>query len=153
MCYSCRYDAICRLGKHDPFVGQYGLVEGSVVVMERKSAAWLNEAVKDGWFLDGEVLGQIMLWKSSGMDKVFGPLAAVIVDIVTKQKTPDFLRVVVPSNLSTVKQMEKWVKVTQAEIAMWRATGVFKQNFNACHDRWGRCGLWNDCAGIAASGA
>jgi hypothetical protein len=146
--YTCRYDMIGKLEEGDPLVSDMPSVlqPGSIVVYERKTSAFLSETVLDGWFLDGQILGQIMCWKGSGCEKLFGPLAAIVVDIVTKKKVPDLRRVVVPATLSTVKAHERWIDYTDAEIKMWRATRVYPQRWTACIDRYGKCGLWDQCA-------
>lgn len=140
--YTCRYDHIGRLGPNDPL----GLPAGSVVIFERKTSRWLSEMAQIGWFLDGEILGQILNWQPSGCQDLFGPLAAVVVDIVTKQKSPQFLRVVVPPTVPAVDEHGRWIRYTQAQMRQWSATGVYPKYFTQCFDRWGKCGMWESCA-------
>ncbi len=148
--YTCRYDMIGKMGPADPDVLSGKLKAGDIVAFERKTAAWLSAAVLDGWALEGEVLGEILCWKSSGCEKTFGPLAAVVVDIVTKSTTkkhpkPDFKRVIVDVETAQAKAHERGIRCTQAEIATWRAHNCFPQRFAACFDRWGKCGLYDAC--------
>ncbi len=137
--YTCRYDLIARVGKNDP-----ELPEG-VIAFEKKTAKWIDEKYLEGWNLDGEVLGQIMCWESSGMAEMFGPLAALVVDVVSKGKTPDCRRVVLPPTLHAVQNHEKWVRWTEAEIHQWRALGAYPQRFGNCWGRYGRCEEFDNC--------
>lgn len=144
--YTCRYDMIGRLGANDPLCSD-DLPPGSIIAYERKTAAWLSEMAQTGWFLDGEILGQLLNWQPSGCEALFGPLAAVVVDIVTKKaKTPQCLRVVVPPSNPNVMTHARWIRYTQAQIRQWEATGVWPQHFTQCFDRWGKCGNWDACA-------
>ncbi len=137
--YTCRYDLIARVGKDDPL-----LPEG-VVVFEKKSAAWIDQKYVDAWNLDGEVLGQIMCWDSSGMRDMFGPLAALVVDVVGKGKTPDCTRVILPTTLPAVRQHERWIRWQQAEINMWRAAQTYPQRFMNCRSQYGLCEEFENC--------
>jgi hypothetical protein len=144
--YTCRYDIIARLGEQDPLCSD-ALPPGSVVVFERKTAAYLSEMAQSGWFLDGEILGELLNWQPSGCEALFGPLAAVVVDIVTKAKKQQFLRVVVPPTTPAVANHGKWIRYMQAEMHRWEATGVYPQYFTQCFDKWGKCGAFDLCAG------
>lgn len=143
--YTCRYDMIGALGPGDPLVVGGALPVGSVLIYERKTSAYLSEAVTDGWWLDGEVLGEILNWEPSGCAALFGPLAGVIVDIVTKAKVPKFHQVLLPADLATVAEHERWIRYTNSEIGLWEATGVYPKRFTQCFDRWGKCGNWQNC--------
>lgn len=147
--YTCRYDAIVKAGANDPL-----FPKDAVFVLERKSAAWMSLKATDGWWLDGQVLGQLMTWKSSGCEKMFGPLAGIVIDIVTKEKTVKPRRIRISPELPTVKAHERIIRWTQAQIATWAAAKYHPQNWASCWNQTesekGQCGLWNECAGIAA---
>lgn len=137
--YTCRYDLIGRVGKDDP------MLPTGVVAFEKKSAAWIDQKYIDGWNLDGEVLGQFLCWEPSGMAELFGPLTAIVVDIVGKGKTPDCQRVVLPPTLPAVKQHEKWIRWQQAEINLWRASNTYPQRFMNCRNQYGICTEFENC--------
>jgi len=139
--YSCRYDAIFRLGKNHSLP----LPAGSVVVYERKTASWLSEMTREGWWLDGEILGEILNWRPGGCESLFGPLVAVVVDIVTKSKDQKVEQIVIPADLPTVEEHARWLRYTQGEIAQWHATGAYPKRLTQCFDRWGKCGNWDLC--------
>jgi hypothetical protein len=137
--YTCRYDLVARVGTHDP-----ELPEG-VFIFEKKTAKWIDEKLLESWQLDGEVLGQILCWAPSGMEKLFGPLSGVVVDIVSKGRTADCRRVVVPPTAPAVAHHEKWIRWVAAEIEQWRAIDAYPQRFANCWTRYGRCEEFQNC--------
>ncbi len=141
--YSCRYDGIMKAGKNDP-----QFPEGAVTIRELKTASWMDEERSEGWYLDGEILGQLMLWEPSGAAARFGPLHALVVNVVTKGKVPQCQLITVPANLPAVKRHAKWIAYLNAEIAMWKATDTYPQHWVACQDRFGRCPYWGHCTSI-----
>ena len=142
LAYTCRYDAIMVAGEHDRQIPP-----GGVVIREYKTASWLDEQRTEGWFLDMEILGQILLWGPSGCEARFGKLYGVVVDMITKPKgsQPKWAQILVPATIPAVAQHARWTRYQEAEIAMWRATGVYPQRFSACHNRFGRCPRWEYC--------
>lgn len=138
--YTCRYDFIGRVGLTDPFLPP------GVYAFERKTAKWIDEQYLEAWSLDGEVLGEIMCWNESGMAEMFGPLAGVVLDVVSKGKVPECRRIVLPPTLPAVGKHRKWIQWTMGQIAQWRATGIYPQNFGNCHTRYGRCEEFQNCA-------
>lgn len=137
--YSCRFDAVVKVGPNDPYMPP------GVVIKERKTTAWISEKYIEGWKMDGEVLGQLAIWEAAGLDKIFGPLVAIVVDVVSKGKIPDVRRILLPPKMPAVQRHRQWVKHTQAEIAMWRATGIYPQRFASCFGRYGLCPQWTNC--------
>jgi len=137
--YTCRYDLIARVGVDDQ------LLPPGVVVFEKKSAAWIDQKYVEAWNLDGEVLGQFLCWEPSGMAELFGPLAAIVVDVVGKGKTADCQRIVLPPTLPAVKQHERWIRWQQAEINLWRASGAYPQRFMNCRSQYGLCTEFSNC--------
>jgi len=138
--FTCRYDAIMKVGANDP-----RFPKDAVVIYERKTAAWLNEMNLTGWFIDGEILGQIMCWDAGGCKELFGPLTAVVVDIVTKAKTPQLHQVIVGADVSAVKEHERWIGYQNSEIALWKATGAYPKRWAACFDKFGKCSNIDAC--------
>ena len=149
--YTCRYDMIARLGPMDPFVTAGYLEAGSVVIIEHKSSKWLNQWAREGWFLDGEILGQLLLWEASGMAKLFGPLAGLLVDIVTKEKVAKYERVFVSKNPATVNAYERGIQYQNAEFALWQATSFYPRRLVSCWSYGRKCGLYEECRSDAAN--
>lgn len=151
--YTCRYDLIARLGASDPFVRSGQLDEGAVVVVEHKSARWLNDWARESWFLDGEILGQALCWGPSQLDRLFGPLAGILVSVTTKEKVPKFERILVSKKPAATDAFAKLIRWQKSEIALWRATDYFPRRLVSCW-RFGKpCGLLPKCRGETAAEA
>jgi len=137
---SARYDLIAKVEKADS-----SLVAGTYIV-EHKSSARFDKGTLEGWSNDGEVLGQIMLWSRLKLNRKFGKLAGVIVNIIGKQKAQQFHRTrVVP---------QRWqINQHGADLRMWQglrqfimATGTYPRARANCITRYGMCSQWEHCA-------
>lgn len=139
---SCRYDLIAYFPETvgDRLPGTY--------VIEHKSAGRFDATTLDGWRNDGEVLGQIMLWKRLGLDKRFGPLRGVMVNIIGKQvKEQKFHRTIVPPDIFMVNQHTEDLKIWEARIQTAVATNSFPRSRANCISRYGFCDHYSFCAG------
>lgn len=76
---------------------------GGIWITEHKTAFAETADVMEGWFLDGEVLGEQYSWKLSGLDKVFGPLQGVCINLGFKGRPPTFKRLEVPITESVME--------------------------------------------------
>jgi hypothetical protein len=137
--YTCRYDLIGRVGADDP------VIPPGVYIFEKKTAGWIDEKFLEGWSMDLEILGELHCWERSGCTERFGELSGVVMDCVSKAKIPECRRIVIPATIPQVDDHARWIRYTQAQIAIWRATETYPQNFSACHGRYGRCGNWDAC--------
>ena len=138
--YTCRYDLIARVGNDDP------LIPPGVYVFEKKTTKWIDEMYLEGWGMDGEILGEFLCWEESGMRDIFGPLNGIVMDVVSKGKTVECRRVVLPPRTPLVAKHERLIKLQAARVEEWRAIGWFPQNFASCYRRGGRCSQWSRCA-------
>lgn len=138
---SCRYDLIARVNEARP-----GIVPG-VYVVEHKSASRFDDATLDGWRNDGEVIGQIDLWDRIKLEKLFGPLQGVLVNILGKQKECKFHRTVVAPQSWQIRDHRKALHVWGARIEEAKATGVFPRSRAACVGRYGKCTYFDHCSG------
>jgi hypothetical protein len=137
--YTCRYDMIGKVGKFDPQCSP------GVYIYERKTTKWLSEYATDGWALDGEVMGELLCWEASGMADLFGPLKGICIDLTTKEgKQPKCHRIVLPPKMPAVENFKRWIMYDRAQIAQWRATGVYPQRFASCLAR-GICDEYANC--------
>lgn len=84
--YSCRLDILVE--RLDP--GYEGLWD-----VEIKTARMINDDLLTGYHLDMQVLGQVWLIKKCLDLSLYPPFKGVIVNIMTKAKTPKFERVMV----------------------------------------------------------
>jgi hypothetical protein len=137
---TCRYDLIARID-----TAQAGVVPGTWIV-EHKTASRFDAASIDGWRNDGEILGQIMVWKRAKLDKKYGKLRGVIVNIAGKQKTPQFHRTIVPAQAWHVRQHTDDLKVWSAIQRVCEATGTWPRSRANCITRYGLCEMFDLCA-------
>jgi hypothetical protein len=137
---TCRYDMIAEVRGDHP-----GITAGTYIV-EHKTAARFTSDLIEGWHNDGEVLGQIMIYKQAKLSKKYGKLVGTIVNIAGKQKIPKFHRTIVPAQAWHVSSHQKDLKVWQAMKEMYRATGSWPKARNNCVNRFGMCQLFGHCS-------
>lgn len=136
---TCRYDLIARVPD------DHGTIIPGVYVVEHKSASRMSRDVQEGWHLDGEIIGELMLWKRAGLHRKYGPLQGVIVNIVTKTKVPNFHREIVSPPAAHMRRQHKDLKVWKATEGLYRATGRWPRALASCVDRYGFCDYFEHC--------
>lgn len=136
---SCRYDLIAFFPEDRPGIpaGTYGI--------EHKTAAKFDANTLEAWHGDGEVLGQVLTWERLHLDKKFGPLRGVMVNIIGKQKEPQFHRTIVAPTAFTIRQHEADLKNWNGKIALAKAIDDFPRSRNNCIRGFMRCELWDHC--------
>lgn len=137
---SCRFDLIAH------FPEAVGDRPAGTFNIEHKSTQRFDDAQLNGWANDGEVLGQMMLWKKLGLDKRFGPLKGTIVNILGKQKDPQFHRTYVAAESWQDRQHGEDLKRWEAQIHLAIATDQFPRARANCIGRFGKCDLYEHCA-------
>jgi hypothetical protein len=137
---TCRYDLVARVDEP-----QAGIVPGTWIV-EHKTASRFDDATLDGWRNDGEVLGQIMIWKRANLDEIYGELRGVIVNITGKQKIPQFHRTIVPVQAWHVPEHAQDLKVWSALRQMCEVTDTWPRSRVNCVSRFGKCEMFDVCA-------
>jgi hypothetical protein len=137
---TCRYDMIAEVREAAP-----GVLPGAYIV-EHKTAARFTADALEGWRNDGEILGQIMIWKRAKLDKKYGKLRGVIVNIVGKQKTIQFHRTIVPAQKWHVQQHMEDLKMWSALQQMYAASGVWPKARANCVTKFGLCSFFDHCA-------
>jgi hypothetical protein len=136
---SCRYDMIAR------FPETPSRLAGTYIV-ETKTSARFDDATLTGWVNDGEVIGQRMLWDQLHLDRRFGELKGVIVNIVGKQKSPMFHRTFVARDRWQVKQHAEDLAAFHALRKVYEAAGTFPRARANCVSKYGKCSEWEHCA-------
>lgn len=138
---TCRFDLIARVDD-----GQSGVVPGTYIV-EHKSASRFDAATLDGWRNDGEVIGQIMVWKRARLFRRFGSLRGVIVNVVGKQRVVQFHRTVVSAQSWHVRQHMDDLKVWRAFQNLCEVTSTWPRSRANCITRYGFfCEMFDFCA-------
>jgi hypothetical protein len=135
---SCRFDLIAYFAE-----STYELRAGTYI-LEHKSSGRFDQATLN-WANDGEVIGQVMLWKRLRLDLRYGELKGVIVNILGKQKEPKMHRVIVSPSMWQVDQHVSDLKQNEAEIQVAKATGRFPRSRASCIHRYGLCDLYDHC--------
>lgn len=137
---SCRFDMIAYHPSDNP-----PRVSGTFIY-ESKSAARFDRDTLEAWAGDGQILGQVALWKRLGLDRRFGELQGVVVNILGKQPVnPQFHRTIVsPTSLLIDQHMED-LKHWEGLIQLSRSNGVFPRARANCIGRYGRCQHWDHC--------
>jgi hypothetical protein len=137
---TCRYDLIARVVEDQP-----GIPAG-IFNIEHKSAARFSQPYLDGWRNDGEVIGQMMIWKRSGLDEKYGELKGTIVNIIGKQKVPLFHRTIIPLEAWHVSQHAQDLKMWTAIRNMYEASGFWPKSRTNCTNKYGTCQIFDSCA-------
>lgn len=137
---SCRYDGIVRID--DPSLG----FPTGTFIEETKTSAIFDRAVLDGWRNDGEVIGQQMIWKAAGFNRKYGKLQGTIMNIIGKQKTPKFERIIIPIQEQQIKQHKSDLESWRALEGMYRAMGHWPRARTSCITKYGFCDLYEHCA-------
>lgn len=136
---SCRFDMIAFFEQ-----AVHGRPPGTYVI-EHKSTSVFSQDNLDGWANDGEILGQVALWKRLGLDKRFGELQGVIVNILGKQKEPRFHRTIVAPTSFLIDQHLEDLRQWEGLIQHACATRIFPRARANCIHRHGRCDMWEHC--------
>jgi DNA gyrase inhibitor GyrI len=114
-------------------------------IITHNSAARLDRGVTEGWHLDGEIIGELMLYYKAKLARKYGPLTGVIVNVVTKTKAPGFHREIVTPPKSQMRRQHKDLKVWQAVEALYTTTNTWPRALAACWGRYGPCEFFNHC--------
>lgn len=122
-------------------------------IITHNTASRFTADLLEGWHNDGEVLGQIMIYKQANFakkldrnGKPYGKLQGTIVNIAGKQQLPKFHRTIVPAQAWHVKQHQEDLQMWHAMQQLYRATGVWPKARNNCVGRYGMCQLFTHCS-------
>lgn len=140
---TCRYDLIAEVVNHPA-----GLPDG-VYNVEHKTASRFDQGTLDGWFNDGEILGQMRIWPRARLARKFGKLQGVIVNLVSKTKIPQFERIVVPVQTWQIKQHDADLKALDMLQTIYKTTNTWPRFRNSCVGRYGKCAMFDHCANPA----
>lgn len=137
---SCRYDLIGFFPAGTP-----GRLPGTYLI-EHKSSGRFDWDTLDGWANDGEVIGEAALWRVLGLDKRFGRLRGVIVNILGKQQEPKFHRTIVAPETLLIDSHFDDLRGWDAIIKLCKAARYFPRSRANCINRFGRCSWYEHCA-------
>lgn len=136
---SCRYDLVAFFPKDRP-----GMLSGTYA-LEHKTAAKFDANTLEGWHGDGEVLGQVLHWERLHLDRRFGPLRGVMVNLIGKHKEPQFHRTIVAPTGFTIEQHRTDLRNWNGKIQLAKAINDFPRSRNNCIRGFMRCEHWDFC--------
>lgn len=134
--HTCRYDALVWK-------------DGGLWDLETKTMAPSSASRSDafeGWYLDGEIVGQVYAWQLSGLAEKFGaPLSGVIINGLIKSKVPEYRRieVVVPEKVVEAYARDRQFWAQQRE--HFRKSGHWPRSLWGCRSVYDRCHFFSHC--------
>jgi hypothetical protein len=137
---SCRYDLVAFFAEWEN-----GRAPGTYII-EHKTASRFDADALDGWVNDGEVIGEVALWKHLGLDLRFGKLKGVIVNLLGKHKEPQFHRTIVAPESWQIEAHLDDLRRWEGLIQLSRSSNNFPRSRNGCIGRYGRCDYFDHCA-------
>lgn len=135
--HTSRYDLVFYVedGIHDGFwIGEHKTMSSATDI--------------ETFRFNGEVLGEMLSWRLSGLDTYFGgPLNGVCINALVKTKSvPRYQRLWIPVNWAMIDhyagQREQWV----AREAACVQSAVWPQSLAGCNIRYSKCRFWEHCS-------
>lgn len=137
---SCRYDGVFFYP--ESIAGR----PAGTYIAEHKSCSRFDGDTLEGWVNDGEVIGEVALWKKLGLDHRFGKLQGVIVNLLGKQKAPQFHRAWISPESWQIEGHLDDLRRHDGLIQLARSTNSFPRSRAGCISRYGRCDYFDHCA-------
>lgn len=136
--HTCRFD---MLAKH----------EGVTKNIEHKTASRETRDVLEGWWLDGEIIGQHYAYKLSGLEAKFGPLFSTVVNLTIKTKEPKFRRIEVVISDEIIGRFASDRAWWNGHRDALRGGSYWPRKLQGCIGRYSNCELWDHCSNASAS--
>lgn len=118
-------------------------------IITHNTASRFDAATTDGWSNNGELLGEMMHYIDGGFEQKYGPLRGLIVDIIGKQKDPQFMRIVLPVNMTLIDQHRDELKKWNAMRDFYAAANFWPRARGNCIGQYGKCQRYDECADLA----
>ncbi len=137
--HTCRYDMLAWN-------------QGALWIYEHKTAHAETADVLEGWWLDGEILGEVYGFQLSKLDEVFmGKLVGVVINLLFKTTPPKFrrLEIVFPQKIidSFAADRQHWGQQREH----YRRKGHWPRSLQGCMSRYDMCQYWAHCRDEDAS--
>ncbi len=137
---TCRIDLIFRVSSSNGV-----FVPGTYLCDHKSAKAFYAHTME--WRNDGTILTQLDLWDACHLGKRFGELRGAVVNLLGKQLEPKFERIIVPPVARVLRDHRRHMPIWIAKMEMDRALGVFPRNRANCISQYGKCELFDHCAG------
>lgn len=116
-------------------------------IITHNTASRFDYATLNGWKNDGEIIGLWDLYERTKMRRRFGDLQGICVNIIGKQKTPQFHRTWVFPSRALVRDHRTSLRVWAAAIETAQALGSFPRARAACVTKFGQlCDEFDRCS-------
>lgn len=142
---TCRADLLCiKPGENDER-------PAGLYLMDHKTALFFSETALTGWHNEGAIMQQAEVfadaWEVDPELQKYGPLRGVIINIIGKQKVPEFHRTFVHPNHFQMEAHRQEMPYWKAQRDLSIATGVFPRARAGCLTHYGKCDHWEHCLG------
>ncbi len=97
--HTCRFDMLAT-------------INGGTWIVEHKTASRETRDVLESWWLDGEIIGEVLGYKLSGLESVYGPLVGVLVNLTIKTWAWDHCR---DANATDDERLNRLLKLSLNE--------------------------------------
>lgn len=140
---TARYDLIARVTDEGK---PRGIVPGLYIIEHKSLSSW-GEKTANSYHLDGEIIGQLALWRKARpqLSRKFGKLQGIIINVVTKTKVPKLHREIVAPPMKVANAQWHDLDFWEATEAFYRAAGHWPKSLAACWDRYGPCDYVERC--------
>lgn len=113
---------------------------------EAKTTSRETSDVLEGWWLDGEIVGQHYVFQKFGLEKIFhAPLQGTVINLMIKNHPPRYRRL-------EIVQAPVVIESYALDRAYWqtyrdhcRNTGNWPRSLAGCMNRYGPCEYWSHC--------
>lgn len=137
--HTCRYDLLAERK------------DSGTWIIEHKTASSETRQVMEGWWLDGEILGEVYAYKLSGLEQIFGRLVGVCVNLTFKTKEPKFRRVEVVVTDDLLDQYAKDIAYWKGSRSACKTTGIWPRKLQGCISRYDTCTFFDHCRNADAT--
>lgn len=141
---SCRWDIVFEIIK--PHRGQLP----GVYVCNTKTARDAGRVTMEQWKNDGQILGEIDLYRRLKYEKRWGKLRGACINLIIKTQVPAYRRSWIHPSDAVLRNHVHDRAVWLAEMAMAEATGLYPRSRASCVTKYGLCQLHDHCAGADA---
>jgi hypothetical protein len=121
--------------------------DGALWNYEHKTAANETEDVIEGWWLDGEILGEVYAARKGEIEKLFGaPLAGVCINLIVKTHPVRFRRLDIVITDKVLASFARDRAFWAAERDRYRQLGHWPRAHHGCLGRYNdACLFWHHC--------
>jgi PD-(D/E)XK nuclease superfamily len=99
----------------------------------------------EAYELDGEILGEMLAWRASNLDEVFGELRGVCINALIKSKVPAYRRLWIKVDWKLVDDFAASRRFWASDIITCRKIHVWPKSHFGCRAHFEKCWYWEHC--------